>query len=131
MSLVLAVNNMFWLRLMLLFRADPNYPDFHGNTPLHHAVLKNRIDSLRVLLSYGADPSLKNFMGQTALHLACEQNNIHACILLLDSQKDTVMQRDNLDRLPGELTKEDMVRSVFNQYRQEYTNDLINRGINV
>ncbi|KAM8966317.1 transient receptor potential cation channel subfamily A member 1 isoform 2-T2 [Pelodytes ibericus] len=46
--------------------------DCKGNTPLHWAVQKNKVDSVKVLLSRGADPNLRNYYKQSPLHIAVQ-----------------------------------------------------------
>ncbi|XP_023318870.1 uncharacterized protein LOC106659914 [Trichogramma pretiosum] len=50
-------------------------PDADGNTPLHLAVSKKRIDIMDFLLEHGADPNARNELGSTVLHMICEMNH--------------------------------------------------------
>ncbi|XP_036914117.1 transient receptor potential cation channel subfamily A member 1 [Sturnira hondurensis] len=49
-----------------------NVMDNHGNTPLHWAAQKNRVESVKFLLSKGANPNLRNINMMSPLHLAVQ-----------------------------------------------------------
>lgn len=120
MSIFLAVRNTFWLKLFLFFGSDPNQQDSDGNTPLHHCILNKRADSLELLLNNSADPRIRNLKGHTPLHLACEHGNLPATVILIERDKEIIFFKDNCNRLAGELSITDQVKSIFNQYRVEY-----------
>ncbi|XP_053322889.1 transient receptor potential cation channel subfamily A member 1 [Spea bombifrons] len=66
-----------FLELMLMIINEStddviNAVDCTGNTPLHWAVQKNKIDSAKILLSRGADPNVCNFYKLSPLHLAIQ-----------------------------------------------------------
>ena len=46
--------------------ADVNAVDNTGETPLHRAMSRRRLEASKVLLEAGADPNIKNFHGATA-----------------------------------------------------------------
>ena len=56
------------LQILLDYGANPNIPDIHGNTPLHHV---RNIGCCNVLLQHGVDVSVTNSYGHTALHAIC------------------------------------------------------------
>lgn len=51
-------------------KADPNYRDRQGNTPLHMACMFNRTDVARALCQGGADTELKNLAGELCTRMA-------------------------------------------------------------
>jgi ankyrin repeat protein len=62
---------------------DVNSPDSYGDTPLHFAVLNNRIHSVNFLLSLGAEVEVCNVDGDTPLHTSVRAVNIRSCKDLL------------------------------------------------
>lgn len=69
---------------IFLSRGIKQTPDERGNTPLHHAVLKNYTKIVKLLLSYDRNPNVFNKRLMTPLHYACEIENIELVQLLLD-----------------------------------------------
>ena len=55
---------------LLAAKADPNYRDRQGNTPLHMACLFNRTDVAKALLHAGSDLTLKNGAGELPERMA-------------------------------------------------------------
>jgi len=55
---------------LLSSKADPNYRDRQGNTPLHMACLFNRTEVAKALLLAGADLTLKNGAGELPERMA-------------------------------------------------------------
>lgn len=55
---------------LLAAKADPNYRDRQGNTPLHMACLFNRTDVAKALLLAGSDLTLKNGAGELPERMA-------------------------------------------------------------
>ena len=45
-------------------------------TPLHFAVLGNKLENTKMLLRYGANVNSRDSMGNTALHLAVANQNL-------------------------------------------------------
>ena len=62
-----------------------NAVDAGGNSYLHHAVLKNRLDVAKFLVKQGIDRSLKNESGLTAAGLA-ERMKLPAMAALLTGE---------------------------------------------
>lgn len=66
--------------------ADVNICDDNGNTPLHVAIDKNRIDIVKKLLEVsGVDVEMRNDAGDTPLYKAIDDKNFEAICLLLDA----------------------------------------------
>lgn len=51
--------------LLLENKIDPNVPDMMGDTTLHCASLKGKLDIVKLLLKHGADPYFRNHMNYT------------------------------------------------------------------
>jgi ankyrin repeat protein len=51
--------------LLLKHGARPNVPGHHNITPLHEAVLNNRLDIVKLLVMYGADAEARDGNGKT------------------------------------------------------------------
>jgi len=64
-----AGNSQLCLELIAA-KADPNYRDRQGNTPLHMAALFQRSDVAKALLLAGADLTLKNGAGELPERMA-------------------------------------------------------------
>lgn len=56
---------------------------FTGDTPLHHASIKEHLRTTTYLLEKGAHPSTGNGQGLTALHMAAKQGLYHFLYLLV------------------------------------------------
>ncbi|XP_034942443.1 putative ankyrin repeat protein RF_0381 [Chelonus insularis] len=70
-------------------RANINFQDEAGNTPLHHAVMNNNREFLQALLECNADPAIKNYFGKNVLHFALTCIGGDNCIQdILDSNVD-------------------------------------------
>jgi ankyrin repeat protein len=50
--------------------------DVDRATPLHFAVLANKLDNAKMLLRYGANVNSRDSMGNTALHFAVQNRNL-------------------------------------------------------
>lgn len=87
------------VKTMLEWRADPNFVDETGDTPLIHALRSNTADVARiarVLLSYDADPNAVNNDSETPLQLAMANKNHVVVDALLDSGVDLTSCNDTL-----------------------------------
>lgn len=51
--------------LLLKYGAMVNVPGCHNITPLHEAVLNNRLDIVKLLVMYGADAEARDVSGKT------------------------------------------------------------------
>ncbi len=57
-------------RLLLRVGCDINARDRYRNTPLHYAIINNRLDVAEFLILKGADVDARNNKGKTPLHLS-------------------------------------------------------------
>ncbi|WP_061248007.1 ankyrin repeat domain-containing protein [Leptospira alstonii] len=69
-------------RNILQIGISPNPIDPAGNTPLHVAVIHDRISTAEVLLNLNASPFLKNLEGKSPLDIAKEEEKIELIRLL-------------------------------------------------
>ncbi|KAJ9471270.1 hypothetical protein DIPPA_23541 [Diplonema papillatum] len=68
-------------RLLLRKRANPNVKACNGNTPLHFALSKGRVDLVILLLRYHADAGATNDFGKNAFDLArISDNELIKCL---------------------------------------------------
>lgn len=51
--------------LLLKYGAMVNVPGCHNITPLHEAVMNNRLDIVKLLVMYGADAEVRDVSGMT------------------------------------------------------------------
>jgi tankyrase len=51
--------------LLLKSGAMVNVPGCHNITPLHEAVMNNRLDIVKLLVMYGADAEVRDVSGMT------------------------------------------------------------------
>lgn len=73
-----------------------NLRNNRGNTALHIAVYRYRLEVTRMLLSFGAEVNLQNNSGNTALHIAAARNNTNALKTLLNRSDVNLNKQDNL-----------------------------------
>jgi hypothetical protein len=59
------------LEILIKYKADVNKKDKEGDTPLHRAAVKERMDLVELLLKNGADPNLRNIAGRNPLEETC------------------------------------------------------------
>jgi ankyrin repeat protein len=59
----------FVIPLLSLTNIDVNKPDIHGRTPLHHAVMENKIENVKALIEI---PSLNLFFKDMDQHTALD-----------------------------------------------------------
>ena len=89
-------------RILLDHGADPNAQDIYNRTPLHEAVVKQRLEVVQVLLDKDADPNLVDIERRTPLHLASEAGYLEGAHLLLKGSAD-VRARDCWGLTPFEV----------------------------
>lgn|SRR5579872_502387 len=69
-------HNFLTLRVMLATGLlDPNKPDRHGDTMLHHAVLHEDEKYLKIVVSHSNDIDLRDRCGWAAIHYAALKGN--------------------------------------------------------
>jgi hypothetical protein len=73
------------LQALLALGADPNIPDFQGDTPLIAAVMGDREEAARQLIRAGADVNHSDQAGGTPLMRAVELGRFKLLTLLLQS----------------------------------------------
>lgn len=71
------------VQLLLAQHADPNIPDFGGNTPLLHAAMRGRTETVRLLIANGADVNSTSRPGWTPLMAAAWEGHEDIVKLLL------------------------------------------------
>ena len=58
-----ADNSQYAMAEMLLkYKADPNYQQNDGDSPLHHAAFRGDFKMVEGILKHGGDPNLSNYM---------------------------------------------------------------------
>lgn len=77
---------------LLLHRADVNFSDLLGQTPLIYATLGNYPAIIGTLLSHGADLYHQNELGDTALTLALKHPTLYACAEVLSQPEAAFFQ---------------------------------------
>ncbi|KAK7070537.1 hypothetical protein SK128_005592 [Halocaridina rubra] len=70
-------------------REDLNLKGILGHTPLHLAVLENRLSLLRLFLTAGASPDTEDYLGHTPLESAARDASLDAVTLLLAAGANT------------------------------------------
>jgi len=65
-----------------------NNPGRGSYTPLHHAILRKKLDIVSILLEQEADPNIATNSGQTALHIAISRNDSQATKAVVQAGAD-------------------------------------------
>ncbi|MDP0494047.1 MAG: ankyrin repeat domain-containing protein [Fusobacterium sp. JB021] len=86
--------------------------DNKGNTILHFAVLKKKINFVEVLLYHGADPNIENKKEETPLHIAARLDFDQIFELLLKYGAD-LRQENDFDQLPKDIAEENHSKKVL------------------
>ncbi len=71
--------------------SDPNGRDKHGETPLHVAVRRRRLEAVRILLDHGANVDTQNAYGKTCFAHAVRRGFDEVAELLKDLGADTTL----------------------------------------
>jgi ankyrin repeat protein len=58
------LGNVEICRILVEAGADPNLPDFNGETPLHKASSHAYVEIIELLLTFGADPTIREMCGE-------------------------------------------------------------------
>lgn len=75
-------------------KADINFQDSEGNTPLHYACQLEYSDALElvnIFLNNGADPNILNERNQAPLHLLCHNDNLRKSKVLFQETLETLL----------------------------------------
>ncbi|XP_029809371.1 85/88 kDa calcium-independent phospholipase A2 isoform X5 [Suricata suricatta] len=78
-------------RMLLKRGCDVNSTSSVGNTALHVAVMRNRLDCVMALLTYGANAEARGEHGNTPLHLAVSKDNVEMvkALIVFGAEVDT------------------------------------------
>uniref|UniRef100_A0A8C9K6Y1 85/88 kDa calcium-independent phospholipase A2 n=1 Tax=Panthera tigris altaica TaxID=74533 RepID=A0A8C9K6Y1_PANTA len=78
-------------RMLLKRGCDVNGTSSLGNTALHVAVMRNRLDCVMALLTYGANANARGEHGNTPLHLAMSKDNVEMikALIVFGAEVDT------------------------------------------
>jgi len=82
----------------------PLPPAQTGDTALHLASNKGRLDMVQLMIEHGAKLDVQNKLGQTALHCAAGYGTVPLVKLLLDKGADKTVT-DGEGQTPGALAK--------------------------
>jgi ankyrin repeat protein/serine/threonine protein kinase len=88
------VNEQKIMKILLEYGANPNLKDVSGQTPLHLAIVDDKIEIVKLLLEYLVDYNLKDNLGNTPLILAIKKNRIEIVELLLQYGADVNLKDD-------------------------------------
>ena len=89
------------IRLILQHGAFINSFDEEDNTPLHTAVLENRLSNVKTLLENGASHIIKNKFHKTALQMCQENVSKDLVLLLLNRDLPYKIKDSNLEFIDG------------------------------
>jgi ankyrin repeat protein/serine/threonine protein kinase len=88
------VNEQKIMKILLEYGANPNLKDVSGQTPLHLAIVDDKIEIVKLLLEYLVDYNLKDNLGNNPLTLAIKKNRIEIVELLLQYGADVNLKDD-------------------------------------
>ena len=108
------------IKLLLSKGADVNAKTDSNMTPLHHAVLSNKIENIKLLLANKANVKAPGFEGDTPLHLVTSKE---AAEILLASGADIEAN--------GSAFRTPLLRAIESEKSVELIEFLINRSANV
>ncbi|WP_054849042.1 ankyrin repeat domain-containing protein [Vulcanisaeta sp. JCM 14467] len=92
---------------------DPTY----GMTPLHYAVLGNRLDIVKYLIENGADINARDNTGKTPLHFAAKNGYLDIVKYLIENKAD-INVKDNIGKTPLDYAEENGHKNVANYLRK-------------
>ena len=86
--------------LLCMPEVDVNQSDNSGNTPLHHAAMRQHLDVVQLLIDAGADIDAKNVhfyngRGCTPLHYACAGGELDIVKMLVNAGADVSVADNN------------------------------------
>mmetsp|Transcript_9611 Transcript_9611/g.29252 ORF Transcript_9611/g.29252 Transcript_9611/m.29252 type:complete len:133 (+) Transcript_9611:1657-2055(+) len=99
-------SNIASLKELLSKGCDPtaHHDEMTGDTALHLASNKGRLDMVQLMIEHGAKLDVQNKLGQTALHCAAGYGTVPLVKLLLDKGADKTVT-DGEGQTPGALAK--------------------------
>lgn len=110
-------NNSEIIQQLLDAGANPNAIDEDGCTPLHIAIISERlgdnITSIQILLNAGANPNIAAKDGYTPLHTAVTHQKIATVQLLLEQGADRNI-RTRYGRLPIDIALNEESNEIIN-----------------
>lgn len=76
---------------------DVNAKAFNGDTPMHLAAWRDRLDACKWFYAHGADPNSKKRDGATPFHVACSGGSVPVASWLLTVGADINTKANNGD----------------------------------
>ena len=118
--------------ILLKYNCDCNICKKNGNSPLHIATKKGKMNFISALLRHGANPNLINKLyNQTPFHIAIiEKLSKDIITLFKNFNADLYNIKDKYDKSPFDYCKENgedyenMVKNIFCESYQDFQNNL-------
>ena len=92
---------------------SPTCTDKFNSTPIHRAAASGHCDVMTYFKSKQCNLALKNKFGNTPLHLACQKGQVPMVEMLLSFSKDNMTTRNQVGRMPLDLTDSVEILSIF------------------
>ncbi|KAL4874323.1 ankyrin repeat-containing domain protein [Aspergillus karnatakaensis] len=112
------------MKLALTYGINPNTPDPHGKTALHHAARTGNLEPVELLLAAGANINARCETGTTPLLLAVSMRKIAVARYLLDCGADIHAQNRNgfnvIDLAIARETGVEMVEMLLDRGAKAY-----------
>jgi ankyrin repeat protein len=125
--------------ILLKYNCDCNICKKNGNSPLHIATKKGKMNFISALLRHGANPNLINKLyNQTPFHIAIiEKLSKDIIALFKNFNADLYNIKDKYDKTPFDYCKENgedyenMVKNIFCESYQDFQNNLKEKQIRI